>query len=274
MLKMREVKYPLLFIVIVIIFTWCFSLYIFSNSETVQLYVLMMVIPAIVALIMNSIRYKSIRLVFKPITTKINLKSILFSLIYPILFIGLVAISVSIIGVAEFNEDKLSNLIQFPSLVTILIGFLLMFGEEYGWRGFLLKELAETKGKIFGALVVGVVWALWHAPIVYGLANFTNMKNPLLLTIIQVGAVLVFSMPFAYSYFLTNNIIPPMLFHFIWNFYNPIVLGSIYQNQPGIMDGNILYINGEGLAGIILGLFFLIWFIIQNKKKTFGKSTR
>ncbi|NOX89815.1 MAG: CPBP family intramembrane metalloprotease [Calditrichaeota bacterium] len=271
-LNNKEIKYSLLFITIVLVATWSFAFYAFSTPETVQLFSLVMLIPAIVALILNSVRYRSFRLVFKPITTRINLKSILFSLLYPLLFIGIAAISVFIIGLAEFDKNKLSNLTQFPSIVMIIMGFILIFGEEYGWRGFLLKALAEAKGKIFAAIVVGVVWALWHAPIVYGLAKFTHMKNPLLLTVVQVGAVFVFSMPFAYSYFLSKNIFPPMLFHFIWNLYNPIVLGNIYRNQPGIMVGNMVYINGEGLAGIILGLPFLVWFIIRTKNKTFGKS--
>ena len=272
LLKKTEIKYSLLFIIIVLIVSWSFAFYVFSNPGIVQLYILGMFIPALTALIINSIRYRSIRLVFKPITKRINLKAILFSFIYPVCFIGIVAISVAVIGIAEFNEDKLSSLAQFPSLEIIIIGFLLMFGEEYGWRGFLLKELAEAKGKVFGSIVVGVVWALWHVPFIYGLANFTNMVNPLLLTVIQAGAVFIFSMPFAYSYFLTENIIPPMLFHFMWNFYNPIVLGDIYQNQPGIMTGNMIYINGEGLAGIILGSIFLIWFIIHNKRNIVEKT--
>ncbi|NOY38194.1 MAG: CPBP family intramembrane metalloprotease [Chlorobi bacterium] len=273
MVKKKEIKYSLLFITIVLIATWSFAFYAFSSPETVQLYVLVMLIPAIVALLLNSIRYRSFRLVLKPITTRINLKSILFSLLYPLLFIGIAAISVFIIGLAEFDKNKLSDLItQFPSIGMIIMGFILIFGEEYGWRGFLLKSLAEAKGKVFAAIVVGVVWASWHAPLVYELAKFTHMKNPLLLTVVQVGAVFVFSMPFAYSYFLSKNIFPPMLFHFIWNLYNPIVLGNIYRNQPGIMVGNMVYINGEGLAGIILGLPFLFWFLSQNK--IFGKSNR
>ncbi len=267
-LKKKEIKYSVLFITIVLIATWSFALYAFSSPETVPLYFLAMLIPAIVALILNTIRYRSIRLAFKPVTTRINLKSILFSILYPLVFIGVTAIFIFIIGMAEFDEDKLPNLItQLPSIGIIIIGFILIFGEEYGWRGFLLKALAEAKGKVFAAIVVGVVWALWHAPIVYGLAKSTNMENPLLITVVQVGAVFVFSLPFAYSYFLTKNIVPPMLFHFIWNLYNPIVLGNIYQNQPGIMVGNMVYINGEGLAGIILGLPFLFWFIFYNKNK-------
>ena len=112
---------------------------------------------------------------------------------------------------------------------------------------------------------MGIVWALWHGPIVYNLAINANMSSPFLISIIQMGAVFVFSIPFAYSYFLTNNIFPPMIFHFVWNYYNPIVLGNIYQNKPGIIEGNMMYINGEGLAGIILGLFFIIWYIYNSK---------
>jgi membrane protease YdiL (CAAX protease family) len=263
----KEIKYSVIFIVIVLTITWSLTLLIFSKPETVQLFPLCMFIPGIIGIIINSIRYKSIRLVFKPITTRINIKSILFSIIFPLLFIGFVAIVVSLTGIAKFNSEKLSDLINFPTIGAIIIGFLLIFGEEYGWRGFLLKEIASFKGKIKSVVIVGIVWALWHGPIVYGLANHTNMENPLLLSVIQMGAVFVLSLPFAYSYFLTNNIFPPMLFHFVWNFYNPVVLGNIYHNKPGIIEGNMIYINGEGLAGIILGLLFMFWFIKQFKKK-------
>lgn len=262
----KEIKYSVIFIVIVLITTWCYALLMLSKPETAQFYVLLMFIPAVTAIVINSIRYGSIRMVFRPITTRLNIKSILFSVIYPLVFIGTVAVLVYLTGIAEFNADKLKDLARPPSVDIIIIGFLLMFGEEYGWRGFLLKELAEVKDKIYSAMIVGIVWALWHCPVVYGLAVYTNMENPLLLTAMQMGAVFVFSIPFAYSYFLSNNIFPPMLFHFVWNYYNPIVLGNIYQNKPGILEGNLVIINGEGLAGIILGLLFLTWYIYRYRK--------
>lgn len=262
----KELKYSVIFIVIVLLLTWSFSLFVFSKPETIELYLLVMFIPALVAIVINSIRYKSIKLVFKPIISKVNLKSVLFSIVYPLLFIGSLGFALSITGLAVFNNSKMSELTQVPSIVVIIIGLLLLFGEEYGWRGFLLKELATTKGKVFSAMVVGVVWALWHAPIIYGLSKHYNIETPLLLTIVQMGAVFVLSIPFAYSYFSTNNILPPMIFHFVWNLYNPIVLGNIYQNKSGIVEGNMVYINGEGLAGIILGLLFVIWYIYKFKK--------
>lgn len=38
-------------------------------------------------------------------------------------------------------------------------------GEEIGWRGFLVPELAQRHSFTAVALISGLVWALWHAPI-------------------------------------------------------------------------------------------------------------
>ncbi|GAB3351939.1 lysostaphin resistance A-like protein [Lysobacter tyrosinilyticus] len=38
-------------------------------------------------------------------------------------------------------------------------------GEEIGWRGFLAPALVERMGFTRGALVTGVIWGVWHLPI-------------------------------------------------------------------------------------------------------------
>ena len=58
-------------------------------------------------------------------------------------------------------------------------------------------------------------------------------------------------------FFLSGSIIPPMILHYVWNWFNPLVLGNIYRNTPEIANGNILLINGEGLLGAILGTCFV-----------------
>lgn len=37
-------------------------------------------------------------------------------------------------------------------------------GEEIGWRGFLVPELAKTTGFTTTAFISGIVWAVWHYP--------------------------------------------------------------------------------------------------------------
>jgi membrane protease YdiL (CAAX protease family) len=72
-----------------------------------------------------------------------------------------------------------------------LVALLTALGEEIGWRGLLLPELARRMSWHRAALVSGAIWALWHVPVVsfanyrgdgplwYGLANFTVMAGAL-----------------------------------------------------------------------------------------------
>jgi membrane protease YdiL (CAAX protease family) len=49
----------------------------------------------------------------------------------------------------------------------IVISMWVQAGEEIGWRGFALPQLAKHIGLASASLVVGVVWALWHLPLFF-----------------------------------------------------------------------------------------------------------
>jgi len=57
---------------------------------------------------------------------------------------------------------------QWPSLLWLgLTAFLVdpgPLGEELGWRGFALPRLLERFNGLTAALVLGVVWGIWHLP--------------------------------------------------------------------------------------------------------------
>lgn len=53
-----------------------------------------------------------------------------------------------------------------------LVGFLstfLFFGsnEEFGWRGFMQKEMQKKQSPLITALVISFFWSLWHLPLHY-----------------------------------------------------------------------------------------------------------
>ena len=45
------------------------------------------------------------------------------------------------------------------------INGLFAFGEEVGWRGYLLKQF-EGRSFLGTAVVIGIIWGLWHAPLI------------------------------------------------------------------------------------------------------------
>ena len=47
-----------------------------------------------------------------------------------------------------------------------LLNFFVCFGEEWGWRGYLLPKMLENHNIVTTLLVTGVVWGLWHAPLI------------------------------------------------------------------------------------------------------------
>ncbi len=54
----------------------------------------------------------------------------------------------------------LASLLVGPTLNGIFA-----FGEEFGWRGYLLPKLMPL-GKLQAYTLVGVIWGLWHAPLI------------------------------------------------------------------------------------------------------------
>lgn len=55
---------------------------------------------------------------------------------------------------------------------SILIIFLPAFGEEWGWRGYMMPKLMKLMPKSLAIIVGGIIWGLWHAPLTISGHNF------------------------------------------------------------------------------------------------------
>lgn len=70
---------------------------------------------------------------------------------------------------AETLPMPLSTLMIIQALQGLFLGpimnFVTCFGEEWGWRGYLLPKMNEKFSTIPMILITGVIWGLWHAPL-------------------------------------------------------------------------------------------------------------
>ena len=82
---------------------------------------------------------------------------------------------VSTVAGAEALEQMEAQGLTYPLYVAVgvvssltyapLVNTLLAVGEEAGWRGFLYPQLKARFGKRLGWLIGGVVWGMWHWPL-------------------------------------------------------------------------------------------------------------
>lgn len=87
--------------------------------------------------------------------------------------------------------------------------------EEFGWRGFALPRLQERFGALKAGVIIGVIWTLWHLPIV----PFTRMGLPglvmLLAFMLEVVALSIL-MTWVYNH-TSGSLLPPVLLHAAYN---------------------------------------------------------
>jgi membrane protease YdiL (CAAX protease family) len=96
--------------------------------------------------------------------------SLLFAVVYPVGFIGIAALLALTTGLGTYQAgpENIIVLALRQGGVVLLALFLLMslirmYGEEFGWRGYLLPELTARWGRARATAAVGVVWALFHS---------------------------------------------------------------------------------------------------------------
>lgn len=74
-------------------------------------------------------------------------------------------------GVQDVSVPELPVPLLFAGMLLagLVAGFtingLLALGEEYGWRG-VLADLLAPLGEVRATLLIGVLWGLWHAPLI------------------------------------------------------------------------------------------------------------
>jgi membrane protease YdiL (CAAX protease family) len=87
-------------------------------------------------------------------------------------------------------------------------------GEEYGWRGLMWDELRQH-GPVRANLVTGVVWGLWHAPLIVQGYNYPG--QPVVGALAMVGFCTAMSPLLSGLRERTSSVVPVAAAHGIFN---------------------------------------------------------
>jgi membrane protease YdiL (CAAX protease family) len=264
-----------------------------SILGTVFLAALYMPGPALATFVIQKYIYKE---GFKQYGWTFDKKAIKWIFFTPLLFLALFTLTFGIIalfgnfhlipqfGELDFSQENFNlqlrelasgkidlDKVKFPN-VPPLLGFFamlaqgiiggstislpFMFGEEFGWRGLMLKE-TRSLGFLKANGFIGLVWGIWHLPVILMGHNYPN--HPCLGIIMMCFFTIAVSPLFAYVRIKTKSILGSCMLHGMIN-----ATGAMYALY--IANGNELYSSIAGWAGIIAGIVLTTCLFILDKK--------
>lgn len=140
----------------------------------------------------------------------------------------------------------------------ILINMFATIGEEFGWRGYLLPRLAQLGG-IPAAIVVGLIWGLWHAPLIV-LDGYNYPGHPWLGILMMMLFCVALSMIFTWLRFRSGSVWPSTLAHAAVNAQAGFAILAL-------TPGDALLRSPTGLLGVLPALAFAIFLAISGRLK-------
>jgi membrane protease YdiL (CAAX protease family) len=148
-------------------------------------------------------------------------------------------------------------IIGVTATVGVLIAGLLALGEEIGWRGFLVPELAKIRSFTGVALLSGAIWVAFHFPFVFIFgAERAGTPIPYQLLVMTIQGIAIGTVV-AWIRLMSGSLWTAVIFHAVLN-----PFGQGLFSQLTIDTGITPYIAGEqGLALAISWsiVAFLFW---------------
>ncbi|MCL4833914.1 MAG: CPBP family intramembrane metalloprotease [Caldilineaceae bacterium] len=167
----------------------------------------------------------------------------------------------------QFSSPNIVSAIAVYALIKATKGvaeaLLFSLGEEIGWRGLFVPELAKVTSFTRTALISGVVWAAWHIPVIL-FADYHNGSTPVTFAAACFTVMIIgISFPFAWLTLKSRSLWTAVLLHTTHN----VFIQGFFDRLTG--SGSITpYITGEfgiGLAVTGLVVAYVFWQMRPDK---------
>ncbi|MNY05378.1 CAAX amino terminal protease self- immunity [compost metagenome] len=146
---------------------------------------------------------------------------------------------VAFLGAAALQAIVLGPILGLPAL----------FGEEYGWRGYLLPKLLPL-GSSKALVLHGVIWGLWHAPLIAMGYNYPG--HPVFGILLMTAFCILSGVVFAWLYYASGSIWVASYAHGVLNQSVSFALTLLVVSYNSLLGGTL------GLIGMAL-FALMVW---------------
>ncbi|MFN2298242.1 MAG: CPBP family intramembrane glutamic endopeptidase [Anaerolineales bacterium] len=172
-------------------------------------------------------------------------------------FPTLVRLGIGTVQWSDVDGTQIVWLLVLP-IVMLIPGF----GEEFGWRGYLLPHLARRLGARQAVAVHAVIWWAWHLPVVAGAgiragaAEAAATGGPVVLSAIvsAVVVVLLGAVP---------TILHAVIFAYFWARSRSLAVATVYHAAyDGVRDSIARIAGLPGMVGVWSNLVLTVLGVI------------
>jgi uncharacterized protein len=182
---------------------------------------------------------------------------------YLVVILGPAAFSLALAGIytlfgGSWAEAAPPAILEGPLLLLPLFLVILTLtdglGEELAWRGFALPRLLTRYNALVASVVLGVIWALWHLPLLWTEGN-SMFHQPLWLLLLDVTAKsILFTWVFLHT---RGSVLIAMLFHGATNLFivspdvastGDLALPVLAMVGKWVLVGIVLVVAGPSLV--------------------------
>lgn len=156
------------------------------------------------------------------------------------------------------------------ALTQPFLGMIGSLGEEIGWRGFLVARLYPLMGFTKTSFTTGLIWAIWHYPVVAAVFPLYRPHVPLpyALTCFTV-AVVAISFVHSWLRLQSGSVWPSALFHSAGNAF---VVSFQALTRENTTTSYLTFEYGLGLALVLPPLAYVFWKRWQRRSEAYAAS--
>ena len=133
-------------------------------------------------------------------------------------------------------------------------------GEEFGWRGFLLRRMVVRYRAFYASVIVGLIWSLWHLPLFF------------LDTTIQAQLASNYSFIFTFLGYILYTLMITIQISILYintkgNILGVILFHTMANTSLGMMP--LILSKAGAITVLVIMVLATVVLIIFNRKKLF-----